>query len=147
MRKFKFLASSAVLAAAISGIAVLPGTSAAAATPSCTKRELFSTNGSGFAYVPMNSGLTTTRCSLSQGANNKAVTALQEMINDCYVAKGKISGSALSEDGSFGTNTFNALKKVQTKIGAGSDGKYGPETASKIEAKADSGSCDTFPAS
>jgi hypothetical protein len=69
------------------------------------------------------------------------------MINECYVSPHRISHARLSEDSDFGQNTFDALKQVQGVIHAGADGEYGPETASKIEAQAANGSCDTFPAS
>jgi hypothetical protein len=52
----------------------------------------------------------------------------------------------LDEDSHFGQNTHDALRQVQQVTHAGVDGQYGPETASKIEAQATNGSCDTFPA-
>lgn len=146
MVKFKLLAAGAVLSAAVTGLTMLPASSASAATPACTKRVLFSLDGSGFAHVPMNSAETTTRCSLKKGNNNPAVHALQEMINECYVSGKLISHARLTEDSDFGQNTFDALRQVQGVIHAGVDGEYGPETAGKIEAQAENGSCDTFPA-
>lgn len=146
MLNFKLLATGVALSAAVTGIIMVPASSASAATPACTKRVLFSLNGSGFAHVPMNSAETTTRCSLVKGNNNEAVHALQEMINECYVRTHDISHARLSEDSDFGQNTYDALRQVQAVIHVGVDGQYGPETASKIEAQAANGSCDTFPA-
>ena len=146
MRNLRLLAAGAVLSAAVTGLTMLPGVSASAATPACTKRVLFGLDGAGFAHVPMNAAETTTRCSLKKGNKNEAVHALQEMINECYVSGGSISHARLTEDSDFGQNTFDALKQVQRVIHAGVDGEYGPETASKIWAQADSGSCATFPA-
>jgi len=142
----KLLVGGVLLPAAVAGLTMLPASPASATTPACTKRVLFSLNGSGFAHVPMNASETTTRCSLKKGANNPAVHALQEMINECYVRTDEISHARLDEDNDFGQNTYDALRQVQQVIHAAVDGQYGPETASKIEAQASNGSCDTFPA-
>jgi hypothetical protein len=146
MAKLKLLAAGFALSTAVTGLIMLPASSASAATPPCTRRELFSLDGSGFAHVPMDASASTTRCSLKKGNNNVAVHALQEMINECYVSPKRISHARLTEDNDFGQNTYDALRQVQGVIGAGVDGQYGPETAGKIEAQAANGSCDTFPA-
>jgi hypothetical protein len=67
---------------------------------------------------------------MKRGDNNKAVFALQDAIVHCYTI-------TIDVDGDFGTNTYNALRTVQGRIGAGVDGEYGPETASKIKMRPD----------
>ncbi|MEV6341798.1 peptidoglycan-binding domain-containing protein [Actinoplanes sp. NPDC051851] len=133
----------AALTAAFSGFALPPATSASAATPSCTTRVELAVY-SGSAYVPMNSSKNNTSCSMYEGASNNGVLALQEMINDCYVAKDYISHAKLTEDGDFGSNTYAALRQVQNYISVGVDGDYGPETAAAIKSKSSNGTCYKF---
>ncbi|MEU8817426.1 peptidoglycan-binding domain-containing protein [Actinoplanes sp. NPDC048796] len=137
VRQLSFAAAGLTMAASIAGL--LPAGPAAAATPKCTTTMVMGSSeaGAGFMTVPWGGG--TTRCSLSEGAKNTAVTALQRMMYYCYSEK------SLSADGDFGPATKAALKRTQTKIGASSDGQYGPETASKIDGVGDSG-CGRFPA-
>lgn len=135
----KLSLAAAGLTVAASIVAVLPAGAASAATPRCTTTVVIGSSeaGAGFMTVPWSGS--TTRCSLKQGANNSAVRALQEMMYYCYSEK------ALKADSDFGPATLAALKRTQTKIGAASDGEYGPETASKIDGVGDSG-CGRFPA-
>jgi hypothetical protein len=137
LSRLSFVAAGITVAAGVFGL--LPASPASAATPRCTTTVVIGSSeaGAGFMTVPWSGS--TTRCSLVQGNKNSAVTALQRMMYYCYSEK------SLSADGDFGPATFAALKRTQTKIHAGSDGQYGPETASKIDGVGDSG-CGKFPA-
>lgn len=57
---------------------------------------------------------------------NASVAKLQQLLNEVF-------GEDLSVDGKYGPGTTAAVKRLQTKIGAGSDGKYGDTTARKLE--------------
>jgi len=81
-----------------------------------------------------------TNCELSSGNESEAVKALQRQLNLCGWEGGPKRGSpkckgfkeALKEDRQFGRNTTRALKQCQKQWGADDDGKYGPETRSKM---------------
>lgn len=57
---------------------------------------------------------------------NANVATLQSLLNEVF-------GEKLSVDGKYGPSTTAAVKKMQTKIGATSDGKYGETTSRKLE--------------
>lgn len=128
MKISRLSVAGAGIALATGILALLPSSPASAATPNCTTGGQWSSTNSGVGFVtaPLNSSRTTAKCALERGANNSAVRALQSSIVKCY-------GINIAIDGDFGGNTFNALKTVQGRIGAGVDGEYGPQTASLIK--------------
>ena len=141
MKLFRMSIAAAGITVASSLVGLMPATAASAATPACTRTEVYGSSqaGVGFVTVPVNAANTTSRCSMVRGDHNAAVGQLQRSIVSCY-------GISISVDNDFGTNTYNALRTVQGRIGAGVDGKYGPETASKIKMPAATGGCGKFPA-
>jgi peptidoglycan hydrolase-like protein with peptidoglycan-binding domain len=119
--------------AVVTGIfGLIPASPAAAATPKCTIRELWGSTdaGVGFVWAPLNSSGTTAKCGMRKGDSSAAVYALQDAIVHCYFIN-------IGVDGDFGTSTYNALRTVQSQIGASVDGVYGPGTASRIMMRPD----------
>ncbi|WP_328991028.1 peptidoglycan-binding protein [Kribbella sp. NBC_01245] len=125
MRKTLVGGLTAMLSAG--GFAVLPALPAAAGvTPQCTKAIDHLPDGpSGGVWVPAAS--TNARlCFMQQYNYSDGVWALQRALRYCY-------GENIAIDKDFGPATKSALSRVQGKIGAFPDGKYGPETAKKLK--------------
>lgn len=117
-------ASVAVMAAAGLAVAASP---AAAATPQCTKSGSVA-SAYGPEIIPVSSGGSDS-CWLEKGDASSAVTALQKDLN----CNGK-AGTPLTVDGSYGTNTKNAVIGFQKWANANGaslsvDGGYGPKTS------------------
>lgn len=102
----------AVTTAAL-GTMIVP---AAQATPTCDGATVYN-NG----VVPFNRGSGSVSCNMVRGNFSDGVRALQASLNVCY-------HQGIAEDGSFGGNTYNALKNAQRQAGTTADGVYGPNT-------------------
>ncbi|MBP2329303.1 peptidoglycan hydrolase-like protein with peptidoglycan-binding domain [Kibdelosporangium banguiense] len=85
------------------------------------------------AWVPARLEPFTVDCEMGRGAHSPAVEKLQYSMNLCY-------GKGLRVDSDFGGATERALKEVQRAVGAAVDGRYGPETRSKMVHQPISGS-------
>jgi len=90
------------------------------------------------AWVPAHMSPLTVNCEMARGAHSSAVGQLQFSLNRCY-------GKGLALDNDFGAATERALREVQRAVGAGVDGRYGPETRSKMYHESTSGSCVRVP--
>lgn len=124
MRKTLVGGLTAMLSAG--GLAVMPALPAAAAvTPQCTKAIGHLPDGpSGGVWVPAASN-NVRLCFMQQYNYSDGVWALQRALRFCY-------GENIAVDKDFGPATKSALFRVQGRIGAYQDGKYGPETARKL---------------
>ncbi len=121
MRRIKaILAAGATLAATAGAFTLLPSTAASAALPTCTTSTVVDN-----MRIPSTSGKSL-NCMLEQGNSNSAVATLQGAMNECFGTK--VIGTLLKVDGSFGSLTKAALKKVQADIGTTADGIYGENT-------------------
>lgn len=98
---------------------------AQAAMPACNNHDWREGNTGVPGYV---SGSTVERrCYLARGMNNNfAVELLQASMNYCY-------GEKLTVDGDFGALTQAALKRTQGKLGVSQDGSYGPVTRNAMQ--------------
>lgn len=76
------------------------------------------------------SSITTNRNYLMEGDKGDAVKAMQKMLITCGFNCGT-SGA----DGDFGPKTTSALKLFQHSVAIKEDGKYGPTSKAKLEAK------------
>jgi hypothetical protein len=97
-----------------------------AVTPQCTKALGHLPNGpSGGVWVPASSE-NNRLCWMQRYNYSDGVWALQRALRYCY-------GQNIAVDKDFGPATQSALFRVQGWIGAGQDGKYGPETARRMK--------------
>ncbi|KAK0648551.1 hypothetical protein B0T16DRAFT_408396 [Cercophora newfieldiana] len=103
-------------------LALLASTALTLAQPDCTRADHYKP-GSTAIYMPFRGN--SIECELGYGNNSNAVKALQEQINLCY---GRYLAAKLAVDGDFGSKTREAVRIVQGRVGAGVDGRYGPET-------------------
>nr|WP_240943191.1 peptidoglycan-binding domain-containing protein [Planosporangium thailandense] len=71
------------------------------------------------------SGSSNHNCVLGIGNQGSAVVALQQNLNIRY-------NSGLVVDGDYGSNTANAVRRVQAILGIAQDGVYGPQTCSRM---------------
>ncbi|MFD8263391.1 peptidoglycan-binding protein [Streptomyces griseoluteus] len=120
MRKVKAaLAAATTFAAGM--IALVPASTATAATPTCNSAGTYAG-----AWVPIYRATPSVNCNLVQGTNSVGVRQLQTTLNKCYRA-------GLVEDGDFGPATRNALINAQRAAGTPADGEYGPNTRKAIK--------------
>lgn len=123
---------SAISAAAVllscAGIGLATATPAAAYAGYCnaevTKKRAAASGGSYKAYLPAHGG--DIDCYMNQGAESKAVKALQKNLNWCYDRN-------LDVDGVFGKDTREALEYAQGKENIGKDGKYGEQSRTNLK--------------
>ncbi|MEU7823091.1 peptidoglycan-binding domain-containing protein [Catellatospora sp. NPDC049133] len=133
----RVLAVGAALAAAIA-VSLAAAAPAQAATPTCNGTGAYYRNGGDtatFVATYTANGSETWRCSMRYGLGTTgkfsyAVLQLQDSLNLCY---GKVIGGRIGADGEFGTQTKNALVKVQRALGITADGVYGPQTAAAMQ--------------
>ncbi|ONI91913.1 hypothetical protein ALI22I_06495 [Saccharothrix sp. ALI-22-I] len=134
----RFGAGIAAVLMAVTGM-VVSGGSASAATDLCVKMVPHHV-GSNVIMVPASSGNSLT-CLIGRGlvANYKIVVQFQVTMVKCYGGLRLASPYRdefirdLDTDGSFGPRTEAALEAVQTYIGAGVDGSYGPNTRDRMK--------------
>ncbi|MGW8987105.1 peptidoglycan-binding domain-containing protein [Streptomyces parvus] len=88
----------------------------AKALPTCTHT---------YQYVPATSSGSWS-CVLSSGNQGSGVRTLQQSLRECYQRN-------ISVDAAFGPATREALLQVQRRVGAATDGVYGPETRRKMK--------------
>ncbi|MBB5868289.1 peptidoglycan hydrolase-like protein with peptidoglycan-binding domain [Allocatelliglobosispora scoriae] len=132
------------MAVALAGsIAVGTGTPAAAGvTPQCTIRwNVLPAGASGGIWMPYAEAAETTVCFMHRGSYSWGVWALQKALRVCY-------NKSIGTDLSFGPQTEQALREVQSLIHANPDGGYGPETRGKLKFVSvaypdDPGACST----
>jgi len=124
-----------VVALLIGGaFALVPATSARAATPTCDWVASYAG-----AWVPEYLATNTVACNMVQGDVSAGVQKLQHSMNLCY-------GERLSEDGQFGRLTRAALIRTQSKAGTNPDGEYGPNTRrAMLHQPVNGGSCIRVP--
>ncbi|MFG2682122.1 peptidoglycan-binding protein [Streptomyces sp. NPDC048392] len=119
------LATGTMMAALFGG--VVTAAPAHAADGVCTGSTAVQNGSTGRHFVyPINVADFTIYCYLQYGHTGPGVRALQKNMNSCY-------GKSLALDGVFGPATRDALRNVQSRIGAGVDGVYGRETMGKMK--------------
>ena len=117
--------TGAALALTAGSLAVL-ASPASAATPQCTQRvSHLPDSAAGGLWVPAASN-SIRLCWMDVGNYSSGVWALQAALRYCY-------SQNIAIDNDYGTQTRDALRRVQGVIGAAQDGEYGPETAQKMK--------------
>jgi len=120
LRKAFGVVAAAVLAGAIT--VGVPSPAAAGVTPQCTTRwNVLPAGAGGDIWMPYAEAAESDVCFMHRGSYSWGVWALQKALSVCY-------GKAIAADLSFGPKTEQALREVQSSIGANPDGGYGPET-------------------
>ncbi|MEU4097923.1 peptidoglycan-binding domain-containing protein [Streptomyces sp. NPDC026673] len=120
------LLATGTLLGALMGVASA-AVPAHAADGVCTGAASVQNGSTGRHFVyPINVANNTIYCYLQSGHTGPGVRALQKNMNSCY-------GKKLELDGIFGSDTRNALRDVQSRIGAAVDGVYGRETLTKMK--------------
>ncbi|WP_199547100.1 peptidoglycan-binding protein [Streptomyces sp. N35] len=135
------LASSLLSATMLSvGVVALTPTSAAAATPKCTRQVEMKPRAAYSYYMMIPKSATTVSCYMNKGTQNTGVTALQTALVYCYNATKGISGGTFGPgdiDGVYGRDTELALESVQIQIfpqeSSMHDGIYGTRTAAILK--------------
>ncbi|MEV6811729.1 peptidoglycan-binding domain-containing protein [Micromonospora sp. NPDC051296] len=129
-----------VLAAAIAGTFVSVNPAYARSQPEC-ESYTYVKNQAGYDVAAPIGKYGVLPCSLLWGDGGPGTVALQWALNDCYL---KPAGKKLlSDDGSFGELTFNALKFAQSKEGISSDGQFGPQSRASLKFPALTGGTHT----
>ncbi|MFJ5259826.1 peptidoglycan-binding protein [Streptomyces sp. NPDC088387] len=140
MRARKLASSLLSVAVLAAGVVALTPTSAAAATPKCT-RQVEMKPRAGYSYfmlIPKSA--TTVNCYMNTGTQNAGVTALQTALVYCYNATKGPEGGYFGPgdiDGVYGNDTKLALESVQVTLFPQElsmhDGIYGSRTAAVLQ--------------
>jgi zinc D-Ala-D-Ala carboxypeptidase len=129
----KIILGSVVAAAAVMGLAMGPATASAA--PGHPANVVATVAKPHQSFGPCT--FTNSQPQLQRGSQGTAVKQAQCELNWAFAFGstknyGNGAGNGLSEDGDFGTNTFNAAEDFQRCAGIGIDGKIGPQTWNKL---------------
>ncbi|MER6678081.1 peptidoglycan-binding domain-containing protein [Streptomyces sp. NPDC000983] len=140
MRTRRLAASLLSVAMLSVGLVTLDTTTAAAATPKCTRAIQMKPRAAYSYYMLIPKSANTVKCYMNQGTQNRAVVALQQALAYCYSVPTGVYGHTFGPndiDGIYGPATRNALEYVQIQIfpqeTSAHDGIYGPRTAAAME--------------
>jgi hypothetical protein len=124
------MALVALMAASMAAVVIPASPAAARSTPEC-ESYAYPYNQLGYMVAAPIGKYGVLPCSLVWGDGGPGTGALQEALNDCYLAPAR--KTLLVEDGSFGAKTYEALRYAQGIAKVTVDGQFGPLTRAALK--------------
>lgn len=121
----KILTGAVALLISATGVVATATASSATANTPCTTVRVFN-DGTQYRAVYPGTASGSTDCYLVKGNQGRGVSALQRALTYCE------NYSTNGIDGSFGNNTYGALRSFQSARAIAVDGRYGNQTRNTL---------------